>query len=81
VLGSNAWPWQRSRAVFVLALAFGVGYTIYSEWLNTRVRQSWGYSPLMPVVPLTGTGLAPLLQWIVIPSIALSFATRRRHAE
>jgi len=35
------------------------------------VRQSWAYSPLMPVLPVTGTGLAPLLQWIVVPSTAL----------
>jgi hypothetical protein len=72
VAGSSAWPWQRWQAVFVATLAGGVAYTIYSEWLNTTVRQSWAYSPLMPVLPITGTGLAPLLQWIVVPSTALA---------
>jgi hypothetical protein len=72
VAGSPAWPHQRWRAVFAAALAGGVAYTIYSEWLNTTVRQSWAYSPLMPVLPITGTGLAPLLQWIVVPSTALA---------
>ena len=43
-------------------LAGGVAYTIFSEWLITTVRQGWAYSPLMPVVPIMGTGLAPLLQ-------------------
>jgi hypothetical protein len=58
--------------VFAAVLAGGVAYTIYSEWLDTTVRQSWAYSPLMPVLPITGTGMAPLLQWIVVPSTALA---------
>jgi hypothetical protein len=76
VFGSPAWPCQRWRAVFAAVLAGGVAYTIYSEWLNTTVRQSWAYSPLMPVLPVTGTGLAPLLQWIVVPSSALALTRR-----
>jgi len=72
VFGSPAWPLQRWRPVFAAVLAGGVAYPIYSEWLNTTVRQSWAYSPLMPVLPVTGTGLAPLLQWIVVPSTALA---------
>ena len=72
VFGSPAWPWQRWRPVFAAELAGDVAYTIFSEWLNTAVRQSWAYSPLMPVLPIMGTGLAPLLQWIVVPSTALA---------
>ena len=34
------------------AIVFGVGYTVYSEWLNTSVRGSWAYSDLMPVVAM-----------------------------
>jgi len=78
ILGSHAWPLQRTGQVLVLSVVFGVAYTIYSEWYNTGVRQSWAYSPLMPVLPLTGTGLSPLLQWLIVPSLALSLATRRR---
>jgi hypothetical protein len=78
VAGSPAWPRQRWRAVLAATLIGGVAYTIYSEWLNTTVRQSWAYAPLMPVLPITGTGLAPLLQWIVVPSTALALA---RHAK
>jgi hypothetical protein len=74
VVGSSGWPWERWGPVFAVALAGGIGYTLYSEWLNTVIRQSWAYSPLMPVLPLTGTGVAPLLQWIVVPSIALALA-------
>ena len=35
-------------------VVFGVGYTVYSEWLNTSVRGSWAYSDLMPVVSVIG---------------------------
>lgn len=53
-----------------------VGYTIYSEWLNTTVRGAWVYSELMPVVPVIGTGLSPLLQWVVTPTLALALSLR-----
>jgi hypothetical protein len=78
VIGSNAWPLQRFREVFVMTVIFGIGYTFYSEWLNTTVRQNWAYSRLMPVLPLIGTGLSPILQWLVVPSVALTL-TRRRY--
>jgi hypothetical protein len=57
------WPSGSAARVYAASLAFGVGYTIY-EWLNTGVRRSWAYSGLMPVVPVIGTGLAPLMQWL-----------------
>ena len=69
----NHWHWplhERQSAFFVgIFVAFGVAYTIFSEWLNTTVRMSWSYSDLMPVLPLLGTGVAPLLQWIVVPTL------------
>jgi len=64
------WPSGSAARVYAASLAFGAGYTIYSEWLNTGVRGSWAYSDLMPVVPVMGTGLAPLLQWFMVPTLA-----------
>ncbi len=75
--GRPTWPSSGALRVYAVCLAGGAGYTIYSEWLNVSVRGSWAYSKLMPVVPLIGTGLAPLLQWIVIPTLALWFAVDR----
>ena len=71
------WPRESATRVFLASLAFGIGYTIYSEWLNVSVRGSWAYSDLMPVVPVIGTGLTPLLQWFVVPTLALWIATGR----
>jgi hypothetical protein len=44
--------------------------------LNVDVRQTWAYTDLMPKVPPLGTGLAPLLQWLLLPSVALHLARR-----
>lgn len=77
LLGSARWPNDRYLAVAMLTVGIGVAYTIFSEWLNTQVRASWTYSDFMPTLPLTGTGLSPLAQWIVIPLAAFWWARRR----
>ncbi len=70
----TGWPAAGVPRVYAASLALGVVYTIYSEWLNTSVRGSWTYSDLMPIVPVIGTGLTPLLQWLVVPTLALWLA-------
>ena len=70
------WPVQRFAQVAVLAITFGVLYTVFSEWLNVDMRGSWVYSDHMPIVPPLGTGLSPLLQWIVVPVIGFWWARR-----
>ena len=50
---------------------------VFLEFYYTQVTQRWTYSDLMPLVPPLGTGLSPLLQWIVIPPIVLWLS--RRH--
>jgi hypothetical protein len=62
--------------VAALAVAFGVLYTVFSEWLNTEVRGSWAYAAAMPVVPPFGTGLSPLAQWLVVPPAGFWWARR-----
>jgi hypothetical protein len=73
-----SWPRTGAAPVFAAHLALGISYTIFSEWLNIHVRASWAYSDLMPVVPVIGTGLAPLLQWFIAPTCALWRAMGRR---
>ena len=64
----------------VVATLLGIGYTVFSEWLNTAVRASWAYAPAMPIVPLLGVGLTPFLQWSVLPPLVLYAAFRRSAA-
>jgi hypothetical protein len=64
-----------------LTIVFGVCYTVFSEWINASIRESWSYTNAMPLLPVLGTGIAPLLQWLVVPTIALALAWRcaRKH--
>jgi hypothetical protein len=80
VVGNLAWPSARFRPVMATTIVIGTGYTIYSEWLNTVVRKTWEYSELMPTVPLLGTGLSPLLQWVIVPTIGFAAIRYRQEA-
>ena len=74
------WPLFGGRMVLA-AVLLGLGYTVFSEWLNVRIRQSWSYTEAMPILPPFGTGLAPFLQWLVVPGLAFATAVswgRRR---
>jgi len=72
----ETWRW-RQVALFLVIPA--VGYTAFSEWINTVARAGWAYSALMPVVNLGGfeIGLSPLAQWLVVPPVALWLAGPR----
>lgn len=78
LLAGRGWPvagrsyWR----VAAIAIALGAGYTAYSEWLNTTVRNAWAYTELMPVIPLIDAGLSPILQWLFIPLAAFWWARR-----
>ena len=62
--------------VLVLTLGLGIAYTLFSEWLNVSIRQSWAYSDLMPIVPIIGTGISPIAQWIFLPLFGLLLARK-----
>jgi hypothetical protein len=74
--GSDEWPAARYLRVAAVATAIGLGYTVYSEWLNTGIRQSWAYAPAMPRLPWLGTGLSPVLQWLILPPLGFWWAQR-----
>ena len=76
LFGNRRWPDERYIAVAAPAVLAGIAYTIFSEWHNTEVRNSWSYSSLMPTLPAIGTGLSPLLQWFVIPVTGFWWARR-----
>ena len=74
--GNHDWPNFQFSRVLVFTVIFGVSYTIYSEWINIEVRQTWAYSELMPVIPILNLGLSPFLQWIVLPIAGLYWAAK-----
>jgi len=70
------WPLFGWRMVLA-AIILGAAYTIFSEWLNVQIRRSWSYTAAMPVLPSLGTGLTPLLQWLIVPGLALAIIGNR----
>jgi hypothetical protein len=64
------WPGEHFWRVALVATCLGVGYTIFSEWLNVEVRASWAYAAAMPRLPWLGTGLSPVLEWVLIPPLS-----------
>ena len=76
LVGSPHWPDLAFGRVAAATVAIGLAYTGYSEWLNVEVRGSWAYAEAMPRLPVLGPGLAPLLQWALVPPLALLGARR-----
>lgn len=66
--------WYATRGIWTKGLLFtllGAGYTIYSELTHVRIKGTWGYTELMPIVPLVEIGAMPLLQWLLVPPLLL----------
>lgn len=70
-------PAARQLLAFV---AVGIIITIGIEYFATgsdHPALGWRYAPAMPVLPLVHVGLAPLLQWLVLPPLAVWFVRRQ----
>ena len=76
LFGNGFWPAQSYDRVAAAAIAIGLAYTLFSEWLNIEIRATWAYSDLMPVIPFLDAGLSPVAQWIVLPGLAFWWLNR-----
>ena len=77
VVKSRQWmsrPTWRQVGGFILV---GVLITIVFEALATGPLNRWVYGDDMVTLPVLGTGLLPLLQWIVVPSLVVWFVKRQ----
>lgn len=70
-------PRPNPLRVWLYLVLLGAAYTMFSEWFNVTVRRSWAYSHLMPTLPGLGTGLSPLLQWIIVPTLVVRLSIGR----
>lgn len=77
LFGDVDWPAKATLKVAISTILIGLGYTFYSEWMNVEVRHVWAYSEFMPRLPWIGTGLAPVLQWLIVPIVAFIASSRR----
>ena len=76
IFANRDWPASRNASVNISVVAGGLIYTIFSERINIA-KQAWAYSDLMPIIPSLEVGLAPALQWLIIPIISLWIMQRR----
>ena len=74
---SRSWIMRPSRSDIAIFIGVGLVATIVFETLATAVLERWAYSDTMPRLPIVGTGLLPLLQWLVIPPLVLWFVRRQ----
>jgi len=58
-------------------VAVGVAITIILEALATGPLERWSYTPSMPTLPVLGTGIFPLFQWILLPPLTIWFVRRQ----
>lgn len=68
---SRNWIHAMTVTPTVTYLAAGLVITIVMERLAIDVWDRWQYAPNMPELPLLGTGLLPLLQWLILPPLIL----------
>lgn len=71
------WFLQPSGRALSAYLTTGLIATIFLERYAIATGR-WSYSELMPVLPIIGIGLVPIVQWTLIPLITV-FLTRRFH--
>lgn len=80
-LGTPDWPRRRYGAVVGGVIVLTVAATIVIEHLNTVVYPNWAYTPAMPRLPWIGTGLSPVMQWVIVPIVATAWAARLRRTQ
>lgn len=77
IFGNRRWLIEGELKPAVILVATGLLVTIVLEWLATGPLERWVYVDSMPIIPLVNVGLAPLLQWVLLPPLIMWLA--RRH--
>jgi hypothetical protein len=73
---SRSWFLSTDSRATVAYFAIGLLATVGLEYLNTQVAGRWTYSGVMPLLPVLGTGLSPILQWVFVPIFVLWYMRR-----
>ena len=76
VTGARHWHARPETRAIAVWLGTGLLLTVMIEYLSTEILDRWAYAAAMPRLPLVGTGLGPLGQWIVVPMIVLWYMNR-----
>lgn len=70
--------WVAKTGTLAPAVFFAIGLltTVGLEYFNTEMTDRWAYDGSMPVLPVLGTGLSPILQWVFVPMFVLWYMRR-----
>jgi len=71
------WIHQSKLLPLLGFIGFGVIITIGLEWHATVLTERWTYAENMPVLPVLGTGLLPVMQWIMLPPLIFWLVRRQ----
>ena len=74
---ARMWITQPSLNATVAFVAMGIVVTIALEWWATGDSGRWTYAKTMPTIPGLGTGVLPLLQWLLIPPLVVWLVRRQ----
>lgn len=74
---TRSWIRQPNQSDIAIFIGVGLVATIIFESLATGVLERWTYSDAMPRLPILGTGLLPIIQWLLIPPLVVWFVRRQ----
>lgn len=74
---SRRWIFQPNWWQVGIFILIGIIITIITDVIATKVLNLWQYGEAMPTLPVLGTGLLPLLQWLIIPPLIIWFVKRQ----
>ena len=76
VARATDWYVRPAPAHYAALAAAGVAIAFAVEWWGLHAAKRWQYSGLMPLIPGTGIGLAPVLQMVLLPPAILGMVRR-----
>ena len=74
--GTRRWAAKLDRRSIAAWLSTGIAVTLAIEFYSTKIMARWAYGSSMPRLPLIGTGIAPVAQWIIVPMVVLWYLRR-----
>lgn len=80
VFRGSTW-FQPLRAANIVVLLFTGAVIAVAIEIHALGTGRWAYSDLMPIVPVAGVGLSPLIQLLILPWISMVVAKRHRAAQ
>ena len=74
VLRRADWFVRPRAPAYALMLVSGLIIAILIEWVAVYGLGRWRYTALMPILPVLGVGLSPVLQMLLLPPVIFKAA-------